>query len=267
MVRVAVCELDADGGDVGSQWDALVAHCSRSRPELVLLPEMPFTSWLPANEHVDPGAWEEAVATHERWFERLGELEAEVVVTSRPVIDDDGARFNEGVVWESGRGVQPAHRKTYLPDEPGFFEASWYERGPTTFQPAKTSIGALGFLICTELWFVEEARHYGAQGVDLLVCPRGTPGASLDRWRAAGRVAAVSAGAFCLSSNRAGTAGDVRFAGVGWVIDPDGVVVAETNAAAPAVTVDLDLSAARRAKETYPRYVDSTPIPPSDTVS
>lgn len=267
MVRVAVCQLNADDGDVVAEWDRLVSYCRRSRPDLLLLPEMPFAPWLAARAEVDAAAWAKAVASHRRWLDRLGELDATVVVTSRPVTDDDGARFNEAVVWDADQGIAPAHRKAYLPDESGFFEASWYERGPTVFEPVETPVGTVGLLICTELWFVDKARHYGTQGADLLVCPRATPLASLDRWVAAGRVAAMCAGAFCLSSNRAGDAGPVRFAGVGWVTDPDGVVIARTTPAAPIVTVELDLSVSRHAKDTYPRYVDSTPVPPSDAGS
>lgn len=261
MVRVAVCELNGEQGDVPSEWDRLVSHCRQFGPELVLLPEMAFAPWLPAQREFDPDAWREAAVSHERWLQRFDELGAEVVVGSRPVVEEDGSRFNEGFVWESGRGLQAAHRKTYLPDEPGFWEASWYSRGPTTFDPVVTAVGTVGFLICTELWFLERARHYGERDVDILVCPRATPTVSLDRWLAAGRVAGVCAGSFCLSSNRAGSTGDTAFAGAGWITDPDGGLMARTSALAPALTVEVDLSSAQEAKSSYPRYIDSTTIP------
>lgn len=149
MVRVAVCELNGEHGDIPSEWDRLVSHCRQFGPELVLLPEMAFSPWLPAQRELDPDAWSEAAVSHERWLQRLDELSAEVVVGSRPVVDQDGGRFNEGFVWESGRGLRRAHRKTYLPDEPGFWEASWYSRGPTTFDSVITAVGTIGFLICS----------------------------------------------------------------------------------------------------------------------
>jgi N-carbamoylputrescine amidase len=43
--------------------------------------------------------------------------------------------------------------------------------------------------------------------------------------------------------------------GLGWVIDPEGEVLATTTVDDPFVTVDVDLDVARRAKATYPRYV------------
>ena len=60
----------------------------------------------------------------------------------------------------------------------------------------------VGFLICAELWYFEQARLYGLEGVHLLVTPRLTGGSMLDKWLVGGRAAAIAAGAFGLSSNR-----------------------------------------------------------------
>lgn len=263
MTRVVVCQLDGDGA-LQRDWDALVSHCREARPDLVVLPEMPFDAWLPATRTVDVTAWRRAVDSHRRWLARLPELQARVVVTSRPVLDPDGRRFNEGLVWDAQGGITAVHRKTYLPDSPGFFEAQWYQRGPTAFEPVATRAGPLGLLVCTELWFLEHARRLGSAGVDLLACPRATPTWSLERWLAGGRVAAICSGAYCLSSNRAGMTPEVDFAGAGWVIDPSGVMVVRTTEAVPVVTVDLDPAAAAEAKSTYPRSVDSTPVESED---
>lgn len=257
MLRVMVCELDGDAEGFERRWDAVVSHARSTAAELVLLPEMPFAPWLPVSGAVATGVWNDAVHAHETWVGRLGELGAAVVATSRPVTDETGRRFNEGIVWTAEDGVVATHRKAYLPDEPGFHEARWYGRGPTEFEAIPTPLGRVGFLICSELWFLEHARGYAEQDVDILLVPRATPAEGWSRWIAAGRVAAVCAGAFCLSSNRAGSAGEVTFAGRAWVTDPEGEPLARTSPAAPTATVKIDVDVARAAKSTYPRYVES----------
>jgi N-carbamoylputrescine amidase len=43
--------------------------------------------------------------------------------------------------------------------------------------------------------------------------------------------------------------------GVGWIISPNGEILATTSAEAPFVTVDIDLAAPIAARYQYPRYV------------
>ena len=103
---------------------------------------------------------------------------------------------------------------------------------------------------------LDVSRQYGLRGVGLILVPRATPVTSRERWLVGGRVAAIVSGAYCLSSNRSGVsgAGD-EFGGQGWIIDPDGEVLAVTSDAERFVTLNVDLQRAADAKATYPRYV------------
>ncbi|NIR50857.1 carbon-nitrogen hydrolase family protein [candidate division KSB1 bacterium] len=255
-MKVTVCELSDNPNQFEKDWQALVAHVKTEASELVLLPEMPFHPWVASTRNVDPAVWEAAVAAHDDWMARLSELAPATVLGSRPV-HKNGKRLNEGFIWDSESGYRPAHVKYYLPDEEGFWEASWYERGELDFTPVVTNPAKIGFMICTDLWFMEHARAYGQAGVHVLACPRATPLISADKWVAGGRVSAVTSGAFCLSSNRSGTGeSGLRWAGQGWIIEPEeGDVLALTSREQPFATVDIDLSAAEQAKRTYPRYV------------
>src|SRR5262249_47377700 len=96
-------------------------------------------------------------------------------------------------------------------------------------------------------------RHCGRQGADLLLSPRKTGRETRDKWLVAGRAAAISAGAYSLSSNSSG--GAAGFGGFGWVVDPDGEVLATTSPDPPFATLELDLGPARRAKGPSPRNV------------
>jgi N-carbamoylputrescine amidase len=254
-MRVTVCELPAEIDRLEGAWERLADHVTAESSDVVLLPEMPFYRWLAATKEVDADAWDEAVSSHEAWQHRFDELGEATVLGSRPVVVD-GRRRNEAFVWRAGDD-RPVHHKYYLPNEDAFWEAAWYERGDKTFDTADTEHGPAGFLICSELWFLEHARGYARQGARLVANPRATPWSSRDRWLAAGKVAAVSSGAFCLSSNRSGTdRTGLRWGGLGWVVDPDGTVLATTSEPNPFATVDVEPLHADRAKHTYPRYIE-----------
>lgn len=242
------------------QWDArdpeaLWQRIAAERADLLVLPELGLGPWLPDAPGPDAQQWAGSVARHDTLIGRLGELGARVVVGSRPVVAD-GLRYNESFVWSAGRLLGPVHRKTYLPDEPGYWEASWYQRGPVAFEPVETPVGRIGVMLCTELWFFEHARTLGAAGIDILVVPRATPSSSVGKWVAGGRAAAVVSGAFCVSANQAGDYRTASMGGGSWVIDPEeGDVLGLSSAEQPIVTRDVAIDRARAAKQTYPRYV------------
>jgi predicted amidohydrolase len=254
MVHVTVCELPGpDEPGFEDRFGALADHAAGHGSDVVVLPELPFGPWLPARDPADadvPADWAAAVDAHERWLDRLDELAPATVVGSRPVVD--GARYNEAFVWQDGdtRGV---HRKGYLPDEPGFREASWYDAAEGQFEPARLAGLDVGPLVCTDLWASGEVRRYGRAGVDLLVNPRVTERRTTEKWLAGARTMGALAGAYLASSNRSGTGEGVTFGGAGWVTSPDGTVLARTDEDHPFATVAIDPAVADSAKGTYPR--------------
>ena len=255
-MRVTVCEMHNTLSGFEKDWEALVRHVRSESSDLLLLPEMPFYPWLAQSRQVRPELWAKSLAAHDKWIPRMSALGSVMVISSRPVIRH-GKRFNEGFVREASGEYQPAHSKYYLPDDEGFWEASWYERGDRDFSVLRTDLGKIGFLICTELWFSQHARQYARQGAHLLVCPRATQTASTDKWIAGGRTAAVVSGAFCLSSNFISDDDhETDFGGTGWIIEPEnGTVLGLTSREEPFLTLAIDLKAAEQAKQTYPRDV------------
>jgi N-carbamoylputrescine amidase len=255
-VKVSVCQLDNRPAALQPMLDAFTAHLEARQPDLLLLPEMCFHEWLAAERLIDRGAWLAAVESHARHIAALGELGAAAVIGTRPVIGNGGGFRNQAYLWTPEPRVRPLHEKYFLPDEPGYWEASWYQRGEPEFETCRLGDATVGVQICTEMWFFEWARHYARAAVDLLCIPRATPRTSAEKWLAGGRAAAVCSGAWCLSSNiwnPPGGAADCG--GPGWIISPEGEVLALTDEDAPIVTLELDLEIARAAKSTYPRYV------------
>ncbi|MEM1181476.1 MAG: carbon-nitrogen hydrolase family protein [Acidobacteriota bacterium] len=257
-MKVTVCELPNDPSQLDAAWSALVEHTRTERSDFVLLPEMPFSPWLASVQERDEQRWRLAVDAHRRWQDRLPELGAPSVAWTAPVLDG-GAAFNEGGLWTRADGsLRPSHRKVYLPEEGGFWEARWYRRGDGRFDADDVPGARVGFMICTEMWFTQHARTYGQDGVQLLLTPRATLKPSVDKWIAGGRAAAVVSGAYSLSSNFSGDAGGELgdWGGAGWIIEPEeGDVLGVTSADRPFLTLDIDLTVADTAKSTYPRYV------------
>ncbi len=251
-MRITVCQLSHEREMLGRAWSALRDHATQQQSDLVLLPEFVFVEPVWQKEHFDATTWSAIEARSNAWLGRLAELDAAYVVGTRPVTLE-GKHFNEGFLWSVEHGIVPLRRKYFLPDEPGFWESRWFTAGDVEFPKYAAGSLSFGLNICTELWALETYGAYASLGVGAILSPRGTPAASTSTWLSMGTVAAVRAGAFCLSSNRVHADGSAG--GAGWIISPNGELLAKTTQQEPFCTLDVDLAEARTARETYPRYV------------
>jgi len=262
-MRVTVCELPHRPHALAAAWAKLAEHTIANASQLVLLPEFAMAEPIWEFEQFDAIRWTAVETLHDVQMRRLPELRAEFVVGTRPT-RVDGRRLNQGYLW-SAAGLQPLRSKYFLPQEPGTWEATWFDRGDPTFPAFHAGAVSFGVNICTELWALETYAAYARLGVELLLSPRATALATTTKWLAAGVVAAVRSGTFSLSSNRVDRTG--ACGGSGWIIDPAGEVLGITSPAEPFITRDIDLAKAVQAKESYPRYVFATPEPMADAAT
>ena len=251
-MRVTVCELPHENTTLAAAWAALCKHTSQQASELVLLPEFAMVEAVWESEQLDPARWSAAEALCDRWLSRLPELRAPHVVGTRP-ITIDGRRFNQGYLASAADGVVPLRRKFFLPDQAGSWEARWFDRGDADFPAFHAGALSFGLNICTELWALESYAAYARCGIQAILSPRATAVATADKWLSVGVVAAARSGAFSLSSNRVDPTGSCG--GVGWIISPDGEILATTSRDVPFVTIDIDLTIPAAARASYPRYV------------
>jgi N-carbamoylputrescine amidase len=258
-MRVTVCELPHEPEALAAAWAALCEHTVRHASELVLLPEFAMVEPVWQDEIFDAARWADAEAIGEVWRHRLAELRVAHVVGTRPATID-GRRFNQGFLWSASRPT-PLRSKFYLPNEPGNWEAYWFDRGDPDFPEYSAGACKFGLNICTELWALETYASYAARGVQIILSPRATAAATTTKWLSIGVVAAVRSGAFSISSNRVDPTG--ACGGVGWIIDPYGTIMALTTGDAPFATVVIDLSASATARDDYPGYVFSRKRQPS----
>jgi N-carbamoylputrescine amidase len=234
------------------------------RPDIALLNEMPFGPWIADRETFDLNLAKTAVDVHEQAIPALQRLPA-AVLSSRPV-PGPGKLSNEAFLIANGV-YQPIHHKHFSPEEPGFFEDTWFHPQRPGFDVVEHRGLTIGVLLCTELMFSEWARHYRRQGAHVIVVPRAS-GASR-KWDIAAAMGAVVSGCYVLSSNRAPMANDAgsNFGGCGFVYSPTGELLGETSPSTPLVTIDIDLARVAEAQRGYPCYVRELPrqdVTPAD---
>lgn len=249
-MRITVCQLHNGRAAFATDWNHLVEHVRAQRSELVLLPEMPFYPWFPTPRQFDATVWREALVAHDTWEKRLSELTPAVALGTRPV-DFGNLRYNAGFMWNEEEAItETIHVKSCLSNEEGAWETTWYERAVPDFESVKIGAARVGMLIGLELWMSDQARFYGEDGVHIIAIPRVDRSGDAEmevannEWLEGCRTAATAAGTYCISSSRGGRGNSAG--GAGWVIAPDGQVLATTSRDQPFASVDVDLSAVVR---------------------
>ena len=253
-MKVAFLQLPVDLGFGGPEWHHLYNVLATDRPNILVTNEMPFGPWVASGEAFDVSAAKLTSDVHELGLRALMDLPVPIVFSSRPRLFN-ASLVNEAFALDHGRYVY-LHQKQYFPQEPGFYEKTWFHSTQSGFET--TNIGGLniGVLLCTELMFNEHARAYGREGADIIVAPRST-GMTSSRWLTAGAMAAIVSGAYVVSSNRSGVdCSGQAFGGCGFAFNPLGELIASTSSENPVLTFELDIGLSRFQKREYPCYVD-----------
>ena len=221
----------------------------RHRSELVLLPEFAMVEPVWQDEHFDADRWAAAQAMSDAWLERLPELHAAHVVGARPA-SIGGRPFNQGYLWSRAGGARAAAPQVLPAERTG-------QLGSALVRPGRSGVpGVSGRRPLVRPQHLQRAvgggdlrrvRRAGRAGDSL--APRDRGGHD-GQWLSVGVVAAVRSGAFSLSSNRVDPTG--ACGGFGWIIAPDGQVLATTTPDAPFATMDIDLAASDAARAGYP---------------
>jgi N-carbamoylputrescine amidase len=252
LLKLSVCQLP-DGLTLDHPaWTEFLRRIEIDRPDIAVLNEMPFGAWIADRDKFDSNVAKAVVDVHESALTPLQRLPV-AILSSRPV---PGPRKLSNEAFLIADGVyQPIHHKQFFPEEPGFFEDTWFAPQRPGFDVVEHRGLRIGVLLCTELMFNEWARHYRRQGAHVIAVPRAS-GASR-KWEIAAAMAAIVSGCYVLSSNRAPqtNATDSNFGGQGFAYSPTGELLGETTPATPMVTIDVDLAHVAEAQRSYPCYV------------
>jgi len=200
--------------------------------ELAVLPEIPLNPWSPATKEARD---EDAEPSGGPRQERLAGLAREIgiALVGGAIVRDDpsGRRFNTGFAFDARGELRGTHRKSHLPEEPGFWETSHYEAGedpPRLFRFEDDGF-AYGIQICSDVNRTEGTNLLAAAGADAVLAPRATEAATWERWRTVLIANALTNAVYVLSVNRPGAENGVEIGGPSFAVGPGGDVLLETE--------------------------------------
>ena len=137
-MKVTVCQINPSASELADFLSGLKEHLRENESGFLLLPEMGFADWLAADKTPDAARWDQAVAAHDHHISQLSTYGVGGVMGTRPAVNAAGSRRNQAYVWSRETDKATSfHEKYYLPDEPGYYEHTWYDRGEKRFDTAR----------------------------------------------------------------------------------------------------------------------------------
>ena len=256
--------------DVIQRMCALLRDAHAKGASFVVFPELALTTFFPRWYHED-------VSEADHWFERDMPNAA-----TRPLFDcarslglgmtfgyaemtPEGQRFNTSILVAPSGEIVGKYRKVHLPGHAEYdperahqhLEKRYFEPGDLGFPVWRFMGGIFGMMICNDRRWPEAYRVMGLQGVEVITLGFNTPSANS---QTAGEDTAqrifhhklsVQAGAYQNSAwvvavAKAGVEDGHALFGASIIVDPNGVIVAETQTEGDEFIVqpcDLDATA------------------------
>lgn len=188
--------------------------------DLVMLPELPFQDWHPAN----PAG---SARPHGPW--ELLRPQAELARQAGVALLGGGwaGRHNLACLWDQQGHLRLQYAKMHLPQEPGFWEADYFDPGGEGPRVCDDLGFPLGVQICSDIQRPFGAGYLMAQGCGAILAPRATEVGTFEHWKRVYRATARMHCCYVLSVNRPAAEHSVPLGGPSLVVGPEGEVLAE----------------------------------------
>lgn len=232
--------------------DALTAAKS-SGARLVVFPEVQLTPFFPQYAGRDAARW--AMRLDGREVEALRETCRSLAIWASPnlYVEEGGRRYDMSLLIDETGEVVGVQKMVHIAQAEHFYEQDYYTPGEEGFRVFDTPLGRIGIVICFDRHYPESIRTSVLKGADLILIPTANttaePGDVFD-WEV--RIQAFQNSAVVAMCNRCGVEDRMEFSGRSLVAGPDGGVIAQAGGYDELLLADVDLPAARAARDAKP---------------
>ncbi|HZP83638.1 MAG TPA: carbon-nitrogen family hydrolase [Chthonomonadaceae bacterium] len=254
-MNVVGCQLDIvweNKAATHARVRALLEAQPPAKGSLLVLPEMFATGFSMAPEKIAEGEARES----ERFLAQIAEEFGVAVVGGVVNLGPDGRGRNEAVVFGSN-GREIARYQKMHPFTFGG-ESKHYSSGdkPLLFPYQEFTVAPF---VCYDLRFPEVFRSAVRQGAQVFVVIANWPQPREQHWMTLLQARAIENQAYVVGVNRCGSDPKLAYSGRSQIVDPKGVVLADAGNAEGLISAELDLSALRDYRRTFPALEDMHP--------
>jgi len=235
-------------------------EAARKGAQVICLQELYRTRYFPQEEKRDVSKLAETIPGESTMaFSDLAKKHKIVVILPLFEKHSNGKYYNSAVIIDANGKIMGHYRKVHVPNDPFFYEKSYFETGDLDYEVHKTRYACIGVLICYDQWFPEPARINALKGAEIIFFPSAigwirnytsSDGDWYDAWKTIQRSHAIANGVHVAVVNRVGQEGNLKFWGGSFVCDSFGKILKEaSNENEEVLVVKVDLSKNRTIQE------------------
>jgi len=266
QTKIAVAQINPILGDLMknlSLHEQLVEKARQEGVNIIIFPELSLTGYFVKD--LVPSLALNRQSPH---LDRLKRLSSDISIVLGLVEESSDYRFFNSAFLLEGGEVRHVHRKVYLPTY-GMFDERRYFASGCRLQAAESRWGALGLLICEDLWHPSAAYLLSLEGMDILITLSSSPGRGLGAegklesvkiWESLNYTYGYLFSCFVVFANRVGYEDGVHFWGGSEILSPAGAVLAKGKYHEEDLLIaSLDRAELRRERATSPLLRDECP--------
>lgn len=227
-------------------------QAARQGAKIICLQELYKTPYFPQAQQVDVEPFLEAIPGESTdLFAKLAKKYRCSIILPIYEKANDGKLYNTAVVLNEKGRIQKPYRKMHIPQDPGFYEKNYFEKGNYGYQIYKQGNVKFAVLICFDQWFPEAARMVRLEGAEIVFYPtaigyikgyKAPEGDWHKAWELVQRGHAVANSMVVAAINRTGNEGEMKFWGQSFIADSFGKLVARASKTKEQVLVaEVDL--------------------------
>ncbi len=247
-----------------------IEEASKKGAQIICLQELYRTKYFPQKENEKVTDLAETIPGEStKVFSELAKKNKIVILVPLFEKHSSGKYYNTAVVIDATGEILGAYRKVHIPNDPLFYEKSYFDNSNFGYEVYKTRYACIGVLICYDQWFPEPARINALKGAEIIFYPTAigwvkgytsADGDWHDAWKTVQRAHAIENGVHVAAVNRVGEEGKLQFWGGSFVSDSFGKVLKEASYEKEEVlVVKVDLSKNKRIQEGWGFFENRRP--------
>lgn len=232
---------------------ALIRKAAEDGAKLICFPEIQLSPFFPQYAGQDASRW--AIPRDSPVIARVCAACKGAGIYAAPnfYVEDGGRRYDMSLLIDDQGTILGRQKMVHIAQAACFFEQDYYTPSEEGFRVFDTPLGKIGIVVCFDRHYPESVRTEALRGAELILIPTANTKAEpseLFQWEI--KIQAFQNSVHIAMCNRVGLEGEMDFSGESIVADHSGATLALADDREQLLFADVDLSAARQAREQKP---------------